>query len=165
MNSGVTNNGLPQYTYAEHAQSSQYAKYGLITAGPLQGTAFDENGNPFPFNYGSNGVPAKNAAGTVIGCYVGFCVGGDNSAAVGTGTSLQSAIERLTGFGRVGYSIGDDNEIYATANWARVEIEQHAEPGRGEERLTLSCSNPYRARGHQGGVREQGRDDVPVRAR
>ncbi len=61
----------------------QYAKYGLITNGPLQGTAFDANGNPFPFAYGSNGAPAKNAAGTVNGCFVGFCVGGDNSGGGG----------------------------------------------------------------------------------
>jgi iron complex outermembrane recepter protein len=143
VNTGVTNNGRPQYVYAEHAQSSQYAKYGLITSGPLQGTAFDENGNPFAFNYGSNGVPAKNAAGTVVGCYVGFCVGGDNSAAVGIGTSLQSAIERLNGFGRIGYSLNDDNEIYATVNWARVESSNTPNPGAVKNGLTLSCSNPF----------------------
>ena len=61
-NTGAANNGLPQYVYSNHAQSYQYAKFGLITAGPLQGTAFDAAGNPHPFLYGSNGVPVKNAA-------------------------------------------------------------------------------------------------------
>ncbi len=69
VNRGVTNDGSPQYLYREHAQAYQYTKYGLISAGPLQGTAFDKNGNPFQFQYGSNGVPSKAANGAVIGCY------------------------------------------------------------------------------------------------
>jgi len=143
VNTGITNNGLPQFVYALHAQSYQYAKYGLITNGPLQGTAFDAAGNPYPFEYGSNGTPAKNAAGTVNGCYVGFCVGGDNSAAVGIGASLLSAAERLVGFSRIGYSINDDNEIYATVNWARTESSNQPNPGSSRSGLTLSCSNPF----------------------
>ena len=143
VNTGVTNNGSPQFVYAEHAQSTQYAKYGLITNGPLQGTAFDAAGNPYPFVYGSNGTPAKNAAGTVNGCFVGFCVGGDNSAAVGIGASLLSSAERLVGFTRVGYSLNDDNEIYATVNWARVETSNQPNPGSQRSGLTLSCSNPF----------------------
>ncbi len=143
MNTGITNNGSPQFNYVQHAQSYQYAKYGLITNGPLRGTAFDAAGNPYPFEYGSNGTPAKNAAGTVNGCYVGFCVGGDNSAAVGIGASLLSSAERLVGFSRAGYRINDDNEIYATVNWARVETSNQPNPGSSRSGLTLSCSNPF----------------------
>lgn len=143
LNTGITNNGSPQFVYAQHAQSTQYAKYGLITNGPLQGTAFDAAGNPYPFEYGSNGTPAKNAAGTVSGCFVGFCVGGDNSAAVGIGASLLSSAERLVGFSRIGYSLNDDNEIYATVNWAQVETSNQPNPGSQRSGLTLSCSNPF----------------------
>jgi outer membrane receptor protein involved in Fe transport len=143
LNTGVTNNGLPQYVYANHAQSYQYAKYGLITAGPLQGTAFDAAGNPHPFLYGSNGVPAKNAARSVTGCYVGFCVGGDNSGAVGIGASLQSAVERLVGFGRIGFSFNDDNEVYATVNLAQVKSSNQPNPGSSRSGLTISCANPF----------------------
>jgi iron complex outermembrane receptor protein len=143
VNTGITNNGLPQYVYANHAQSYQYAKYGLITAGPLQGTAFDAAGNPHPFLYGSNGVPVKNAAGTVTGCYVGFCVGGDNSGAVGIGASLQSAVERLVGFGRIGFSLDEDNEIYATVNLAQVKSSNQPNPGSSRSGLTISCANPF----------------------
>jgi outer membrane cobalamin receptor len=39
-----TNDGRPQLIYIENAQQFQYAKYGLITSGPLQGTAFGVNG-------------------------------------------------------------------------------------------------------------------------
>jgi outer membrane receptor protein involved in Fe transport len=143
LNTGITNNGLPQYVYSNHAQSYQYAKYGLITAGPLQGTAFDAAGNPHPFLYGSNGVPVKNATGSVTGCYVGFCVGGDNSGAVGIGASLQSAIERLVGFGRIGFSLDEDNEIYATVNVAQVKSSNQPNPGSAKSGLTISCANPF----------------------
>jgi iron complex outermembrane recepter protein len=143
LNTGIVNNGLPQYVYSNHAQSYQYSKWGLITNGPLQGTAFDAAGNPYPFVYGSNGVPARNAAGTVTGCYVGFCVGGDNSAAVGIGASLLSSMERLVGFGRVGYSINENNEIYATVTVAQVKTSNQPNPGAQRSGLTLSCSNPY----------------------
>jgi iron complex outermembrane receptor protein len=143
LNTGILNNGRPQYVYSNHAQSYQYAKYGLITAGPLQGTAFDAAGNPQPFLYGSNGVPVKNAAGSVTGCYVGFCVGGDNSGAVGIGASLQSAIERLVGFGRIGFSLNEDNEVYATVNLAQVKSSNQPNPGSSKSGLNISCANPY----------------------
>ena len=143
LNTNILNNGLPQYVYANHGQSIQYAKWGLITSGPLQGTAFNAAGQPVPFLYGSNGVPAKNAAGTVIGCYTGFCAGGDNSGAVGIGASLLSAEERIVGFGRVGWSINDDNEVYATVNVAQVKTSNQPNPGAQRSGLTIQCSNPY----------------------
>jgi outer membrane receptor protein involved in Fe transport len=143
INTGNLAGGAPQYVNRQHAQSFQYAKYGLITSGPLQGTAFDANGNSFPFVYGSNGVPAKNAQGTVIGCYPGFCVGGDNSGAVGIGTTLQSAVERKVGYGRLGWSLNDDNEVYATVTWAQVDTSNQPNPGSAKQGLTIQCSNPY----------------------
>jgi iron complex outermembrane receptor protein len=143
VNTGMTNNGSPQYLYRDHGQAYQYTKYGLISAGPLQGIAFDVNGNPFQFNYGSNGKPAKNAAGNVIGCYVGFCVGGDQSGHVGSGTSLQSGLQRINGYTRVGYDIGDDAEIYLTANIAQVKTDNQPNPGAAKTGLTIQCANPF----------------------
>ena len=145
INRGVTNDGSPQYLYREHAQAYQYTKYGLISAGPLQGTAFDKSGNPFQFQYGSNGVPSKAANGAVIGCYSsgGFCVGGDLSGNVGIGTSLQSKIKRMNSYTRIGYDLDDDNEIYATFNAARAKSSNQPNPGGATTGLTMSCSNPY----------------------
>ena len=143
LNTGIVNNGLPQYVYANHGQSYQYAKWGLITNGPLQGTAFDATGAPYPFLYGSNGVPAKNAAGNVTGCYVGFCVGGDNAGAVGIGASLLSSVERIVGFGRVGWSLNEENEVYATVTVAQVKTSNQPNPGAQRSGLTIQCSNPY----------------------
>lgn len=145
VNRGITNDGSPQYLYREHAQAYQYAKYGLISAGPLQGTAFDKSGNPFQFQYGSNGVPSKAANGAVIGCYTsgGFCVGGDLSGNVGIGTSLQSKLKRMNTYTRVGLDLDADNEIYATFNLARVESSNQPNPGGATTGLTMQCSNPY----------------------
>ncbi len=145
VNRGITNDGSPQYLYREHAQAYQYTKYGLISAGPLQGTAFDKSGNPFQFQYGSNGVPSKAANGAVIGCYTsgGFCVGGDLSGNVGVGTSLQSKIKRMNAYTRVGFDLDADNEIYATFNAARVESSNQPNPGGATTGLTMQCSNPY----------------------
>jgi len=145
VNRGITNDGSPQYLYKEHAQAYQYTKYGLISSGPLQGTAFDKNGNPFQFQYGSNGVPSKQPNGAVIGCYSsgGFCVGGDLSGNVGVGTSLQSKLERLNGYTRIGFDIDPNNEIYATLNVARVKTSNQPNPGAATTGLTLQCSNPY----------------------
>ena len=143
INRNVTNDGSPQYVMRAYAQPYNYTKYGLITNGPLQGIAFDQNGNPFQFQYGSNGTPAKNAAGTVNGCYPGFCVGGDLSGNVDTGRTLQSAIERRVAYGRIGYDFAENNEIYAALNLGQVKT--HNQPVNGENRpgLTLQCSNPY----------------------
>jgi outer membrane receptor protein involved in Fe transport len=143
LNTGITNNGLPQYNYRDHAQAIAYSKYGLISAGPLQGTAFNIFGVPFPFEYGSNGVPAKNAGGTVTGCYVGFCVGGDRSGSVGIGASLQSGIKRLDGYTRVAYDFLPDNEVYVSFNVAQVHTNNQPNPGAQNSGLTISCTNPY----------------------
>jgi hypothetical protein len=144
INRGINpGDGGPQYLYRQHVQSYQYTKYGLISAGPLQGIAFDKNGNPFNFNYGSNGVPARNAAGNVSNCYGGFCVGGDLSGNVGIGTSLQSEITRWDGYGRIGFDIDSNNEIYGTLNVSRVASNNTPNPGAAKTGLTMQCSNPF----------------------
>ncbi|MFL6603541.1 MAG: TonB-dependent receptor plug domain-containing protein [Steroidobacteraceae bacterium] len=130
LNTNIKDNGLPQYNYADHAQSTTYSKWGLITSGPFQYTAFDASGNHGPFQKGSP-------------CYTGFCVGGDNSGAVGAGASLVSSVERLVGFGRIGFSLNDDNEIYATFNLASVKSRNQPNPGAFRSGLDISCANPY----------------------
>ncbi|WP_240699953.1 TonB-dependent receptor plug domain-containing protein [Sphingomonas gei] len=143
INRNVTNDGSPQYVMRDFAQPYNFTKYGLISAGPLQGIAFDQNGRPFQFNYGSNGRPVGNAAGTVAGCFPGFCVGGDLSGNTDTGRTLQSGIQRLTGYGRIGYDFAEGNEIYFTYNAGQVKT--HNQPVNGQNRtgLTIQCANPF----------------------
>ena len=143
INRNVTNDGSPQYVIRDFAQPYNYTRYGVISNGPLQGIAFDASGTPFQFNYGSNGVPARNSAGTVTGCFPGFCLGGDLSGNVDTGRTLQSAIQRETAYGRVGFDFATDNEVYVTYNVGRVMT--HNQPVNGQQRpgLTIQCANPF----------------------
>ncbi|MDE1916842.1 MAG: TonB-dependent receptor [Sphingomonadales bacterium] len=143
LNRGVLNDGSPQYNVRNQVQSTTFTKYGLITAGPLQGIAFDQSGNPFQFVYGSNGVPQRNAAGTVAGCYPGFCIGGDLSGNVDAGRSLQSELQRLNTYGRLGFDIDNRNEVYLTVNFGKVNT--HNQPVNGENKpgLTIQCANPF----------------------
>jgi len=143
INRNVTNDGSPQYLMRDYAQPYAYTKYGLITAGPLQGIAFDQSGNPFQFQYGSNGVPSKTAGGAVIGCFPGFCIGGDLSGNVDSGRTLQSEIERKVGYGRLAYDFAEDNEAYISFNIGQVETSNQPVNGMNKTGLTLQCSNPY----------------------
>jgi outer membrane receptor protein involved in Fe transport len=138
----ATTDGKPQYTVIEHAQQYQYAKYGLITNGPLQGTAFGANGQPYQFNYGSGGVPT--GTGAVTGCVNPFCVGGDLSGSVGAGTNLAMDLTRQVFYTRVGFDISPDHEIYMTANFGRVKSVFTPNPGAAKNaNLTIQCDNPY----------------------
>jgi outer membrane receptor protein involved in Fe transport len=130
LNTNIFNNGLPQYVYTNHAQSTTYSKWGLITNGPLKYTAFNADGTHGPFALGSP-------------CYTGFCAGGDNSAAVGAGATLVSSVERAVGYGRIGWSIDDDNEVYADVNIADVSSRNQPNPGAFRSGLSISCTNPY----------------------
>ncbi len=144
INRGIMDDGLPQYLDRSFTQANNTALYGLITAGPLQGTAFDMDGNPRQFDYGSNGVPARDANGNVLGCFNGVCEGGDRSGNVTNANSLKSSITRLSGYGRIGFDIAPDNEIYTTVNVARVTTGNIPNIGSAQfGNLTLQCSNPY----------------------
>ncbi|RKE44669.1 MULTISPECIES: TonB-dependent receptor [unclassified Sphingomonas] len=143
INRNVVDDGSPQYVLRDFAQPYNFTKYGLITAGPLQGTAFDQSGRPFQFQYGSNGVPARDNSGAVRGCLPGFCVGGDLSGNIDTGRTLQSAIQRIDSYGRIGYDFATDNEVYVSVNVGQVKT--HNQPTNGANRpgLRLQCANPF----------------------
>lgn len=143
LNTGQTNNGSPQFVYSDFAQPYQYARYGLINSGPLQGIAFDVNGTPYNFNYGSNGQPLGN--GRVSNCFPGnsFCVGGDLTGAPGSGASLVSKLQRVVGYTRVAYDIAPGNEIYGTFNIGQVKTNNQPSPGYNRPNLTVQCTNPF----------------------
>ncbi len=143
VNRNVTNDGSPQYVLRDLAQSITFSKYGLITAGPLQGIAFDRAGAPFQFQYGSNGVPSRQSSGAVIGCFAGFCQGGDLSGNVDAGRSLLSGLERLNSYGRIGFDFAPNNEIYFTSNIAQVKSNNQPVGGQNRPALTIQCANPF----------------------
>ena len=128
---GQTTDGKPQIKAIEHAQQNQYAKYGLITAGPLRGTAFGDNGAPYQFQYGTD-------------CVGSLCQGGDLSGSVGAGTNLGMDITRKLAYGRVGFDLSENHELYFTTNLAEVGSVFSPNPGMARQaNLTMQCDNPY----------------------
>ena len=123
--------GSPQYTVAANAQPFLQGRYGIITTGPLQGTAFGDNGAPVQFNYGVGpnglqGVPAKNNTGGVTNCFSPWCIGGDTSGAFGGGITDISPITRLDVYTRVSFDLTSDINIWATANFGDVHTENRS---------------------------------------
>lgn len=137
----ATTDGRPKYFLIEGAQQFQYAKFGLINSGPLQGTAFGAGGAPFQFKYGSNGVPLGN--GQVSGCFSPFCVGGDLSGQIGESPSLASRLERAVGYGRIGYELDDRTEVFGTLTLARVLSRNFPNVGAERPSLTIQCDNAF----------------------
>ncbi len=143
--------GQPQYVVAQNVQDYQTARYGIITAGPLQGIAFQGNGTPYNFNYGSGGVPQKNAAGTVVSpnpanCIAPFCVGGDLSGVLGGGVTLTSPSTRGDIYLRGSYDITPHTTLWATMNLAEVGASNIPNPTAWKQgNLTIQCSNAFLA--------------------
>jgi iron complex outermembrane receptor protein len=139
---GSTTDGKPQIYDIRNAQQFQYAKYGLITNGPLQGTAFGKDGAPYKFVYGSNGVPT--GTGAVTNCITPFCVGGDLAGTVGGGTSMGMDLKREVFYTRGSLDLNDSAEIYFTVNLAKVTARFNPNPGAAKnDNLTIQCDNPY----------------------
>lgn len=137
-----TGDGLPQYRVISNAQQYQYSKYGLITNGPLQGTAFGDGGVPYQFQYGSNGRPT--GTGAVTNCVNPFCIGGDLSGSVGSGTNLAMNFKRQVAYTRVSYDLDQDNQVYFTANYGQVASRFSPNPGAAKNaNLTVQCANPF----------------------
>ncbi|WP_229256763.1 TonB-dependent receptor domain-containing protein [Duganella lactea] len=123
--------GAPRYRSIVNAQHIQYAKYGLITNGPLRGTAFGPGGTPYPFQYGTD-------------CVGNFCIGGDRSGSVGAGTNLAMNFKRQVAYTRVSWDLDADNEIYVTGNWAQVTSAFSPNPGAAKQgNLSIRCDNAY----------------------
>jgi outer membrane receptor protein involved in Fe transport len=124
--------GTPQYTVAANAQPFLQGRYGIITTGPLQGTAFGDNGAPFQFNYGVGpnglqGVPSKSlTSGAVTNCFSPWCIGGDTSGAFGGGITDISPITRLDVFTRVSFDLTPKMNIWATVNYGDVHTENRS---------------------------------------
>jgi len=65
------------------------------------------------------------------------------SGAPGSGASLKSSLERLNGFGRIGYDFAPDNEFYLTVDVGRVKTSNQPSPGYNRPNLTVQCANPF----------------------
>jgi iron complex outermembrane receptor protein len=98
-------NGQPQFLIRSGAGFSTGTPGGIITAGPLLGTAFGPGGTPYQFNYGT----LKSDP---------FCVGGNCTANQNNqGVSLDQANRRGNAFARVSYDLADNISFYAQGSY------------------------------------------------
>ena len=123
--------GSPEYVVAANATDYQLGRYGVVTTGPLQGTAFGDGGTPFPFNYGTGiyggtPTPLKNSTGTVTNCASPWCIGGDNSGAIAGGVTAVSPINRDVFYARVSYDLLPNLNVWATANYGSVNTQNRS---------------------------------------
>jgi outer membrane receptor protein involved in Fe transport len=123
--------GTPQYTAAPHVVDFQIAPGGIITAGPLLGTAFGPGGRPFAYQYG-------NPQATP------FMQGGDQTSDIGNNSNLDSTLGRAALYARVSYDLTPSTNIYATVNYGTVRTSAHSYPGEYRTaNLTIQCDNAF----------------------
>lgn len=127
--------GSPQFfNWPYDAQNITLGRYGLITAGPaaLKGLAFDASGKAYKFAFGTP-------------CVATTCLGGQQDNFLTTNT-IDNPLNRAVGYGRIGYNVTPDIELYGTLTVAKVKsfnspLAFPRKPGN----LTIQCSNAFLA--------------------
>ena len=99
-------NGAPQYLIANHVGLGLAAPGGIVTSGPLKGTTFDPQGNPYQFNYGTG------LAGNF------FQEGDWQSSRTDRYSDLSAKVRRNTLFTRASYDLSDNVSVFAQFHWA-----------------------------------------------
>ena len=124
--------GSPQYyAYPFDAQTTTLGRTGLITAGPLAGTAFGAGGQVSAFQYGT-------------GCVSGVCQGGQQDNYIASTTTIDNPIRRINAYGRLGIDLAPTWEIYGTVNYS--DVKTSTTPigyPRKPANLTISCANAF----------------------
>ncbi len=94
-------NGLPERIVLDRSAPNNMTAGGIITAGPLRGTAFGPGGVPYQFDYG-----------TLVG--TAFSQGGDwEENSVQKYTSVAPYAKRRNLFARTSYEISENMEVFA----------------------------------------------------
>jgi len=115
-------NGQPQLLFVEGAGLSQATPGGIITRGPLEGTAFGIGGAPYPFVYGDL---RRNP----------WMVGGDwQDVQVNNRQSLHASEDRESFFGRLSYELVPNIETF-------VEISRNTHEALGWVGVQFNLNN------------------------
>ena len=123
-------NGLPQYIVRPNVAASAATYGGIITSGPLKGTAFGPGGTPYQFNYGF-----------VSGVYMS---GGDYQISdVTSAYSLDPRHTHQTIFTRAAYDITDNINVYIQASWDHTWHESYFGVSGELNTLIMKSDNAY----------------------
>ncbi len=138
---------VPERLVLSNIGGAGWADGALITAGPLKGIAFGQNGVPYNFVYGDlvSGLEMRGGqwkAGQVRGT---------------KGNSIDSAQDVQSLFGRASYDLTPEVNIFLQGSYTKSAVLTRALPQINPANLTVSINNPYlpeevRARGVAAGV-------------
>ena len=114
--SWTATNGQPYYLVARQTGPSNGTPGGLITSGPLQGTAFGPGGVPANFNYGL--VTSNN-----------IMSGGDwQTTRLDNQIDMVPALLRENAFGRLSYDLTHKFEVFGEFQWSRTRATNDTVP-------------------------------------
>ena len=102
--------GLPSQVFANSVEMANRTPGGIINAGPLAGTAFDANGQPFPFQYGS-----PRGGTEMVGT-------GNYGQAEYNTQQLFTPYERVAGLARVEFDITPTTTAFAQFHYGEFKI-------------------------------------------
>jgi iron complex outermembrane recepter protein len=127
----TTTNGQPQLITRTHVGLTAGNPGGIITGGPLQGTAFGPGGAPFQWNYGN----------TVTGQYQ---VGGDWATSSMMGAqSIMPSNDSTHIFTHLAFDVTDDTQVFAEFNNGNVHTDARCCYPYYLGNLTVHPDNPY----------------------
>lgn len=130
-------NGQPRQIVASNVNYSNVALGGLITTGPLRGTAFGPGGTPYQFNFGTLAVNSTSPTSN-------FMIGG-NTWNEGNVATINPRIDRTNVWGRLSYDLTDAITASVEGSYGRTHTDGHAAYQRYTGPLTVgtrSVANP-----------------------
>lgn len=125
-------NGLPELIVRDPINNMRSAPGGLITAGPLKGTAFGPGGRPYQFDYG-----VFNDGTNMFGSSMASSLSIHNTPDLGTKSDNQNI------FVRVSYDLSDDVNVYFQSSWAHAFSYNVALSPLFSGNLTLRADNAF----------------------
>jgi iron complex outermembrane recepter protein len=130
-NPSPSTNHLATNLILPDVQFSTLTPGGIITSGPLKGTAFAPGGVPTTFQYGTL-VGATNMVG-----------GGQPGININDGLAIEPWLRRLNLFGRANYEISDSVTAHIDVSYAQTEGGGETLPARDTTPDVISISNPF----------------------
>ena len=105
-----------------------------VPIGTLAGIAFGENGTPYRFNYGP-----------LVGASSAYTQGGDwqTSSLHLVGQSIEPKITSKNLFGRVGFDVTDNINVFLQSNWYENSNQSHAYPNEFFGGLNIAVDNAF----------------------
>ena len=123
---------VPQNLFLYGVQLSNATAGGIITSGPLKGTAFNGDGTPYQFKYGALTSDPYTQTGDVRGV---FPLHGSQT--------LQNFEARQGVFTRAQYDVTDNITIFGSASWNNTHTQNHSTWIYQLGNLTIKADNAF----------------------